>query len=186
MSKAYDRVEWGFLQRVMYKVGFLQSWINKILRCISSVSFTFKYNGGVSGSLIPARGLRQGDPISPYLFLLCADAFSTLIRKAERDNLISGARICFGAPRITHLFFADDSILFVKAKLQECSKIADIISIYERASGQKVSLSKTEVAFSKYVKPDRRKEIMDTLRVREVDRHEKYLGMPTVIGKSKQ
>ncbi|XP_021770438.1 uncharacterized protein LOC110734577 [Chenopodium quinoa] len=80
------------------------------------------------------------------------------------DGLLHGARICRGAPRISHLFFADDSILFAKAKTIECSVIANIISKYERASGQKIN----------------------TLGVREVNRNGKYLGLPTIIGRSKR
>lgn len=186
MSKAYDRVEWSFLERVMFRMGFSDNWVRRIMDCLSSVSFSFKINGQISGSVHPTRGLRQGDPISPYLFLLCADAFSTLLSKAARENSIHGARICRGAPRVSHLFFADDSILFARANLLECSKIAEIISTYERASGQKVNLSKTDVVFSKRVGFERRQAIVETLGVREVVRHEKYLGLPTIIGKSKK
>ena len=186
MSKAYDRVELGFLECVMGRLGFSASWIQRIMGCLSSTFFSFKINGRIEGSLTPSRGLRQGDPISPYLFLLCADAFSMLIDKAAREHLIQGVRICRGSPRVSHLFFSDDSILFAKATLQECSRVPDIISKYERASGQRVNLSKTEVAFSRNVSADRRKEIIDTLGVREVMRHEKYFGLPTIIGRSKK
>ncbi|XP_021728767.1 uncharacterized protein LOC110695850 [Chenopodium quinoa] len=96
----------------------------------------------------------------------CVDAFSVLISKAAQEKKISGAKYT--------------------ATLQECSKIADIISIYERALSQKVNLSKTEVAFSKCVSVERRSAIIETLGVREVERHEKYLGLPTIIGKSKK
>ncbi|XP_010696345.1 uncharacterized protein LOC104908875 [Beta vulgaris subsp. vulgaris] len=87
---------------------------------------------------------------------------------------------------VSHLFFADDSILFAKASVQECSVVADIIYKYERASGQKVNLSKTEVVFSRNVESDRRNAIVNVLGVKEVDRQEKYLGLPTVIGRSKK
>ena len=186
MSKAYDRVEWCFLERVMEKMGFCVEWISKVMACISSVSFTFKVNGVVDGLLVPSRGLRQGDLISPYLFLLCADAFSTLLSKAAHEKRIPGARICRGAPLVSHLFFADDSILFTKASVQECSVVADIISKYERASGQKVNLSKTEVVFSSSVDVERRNDIVSILGVQEVACQAKYLGLPTVIGRSKK
>lgn len=81
---------------------------------------------------------------------------------------------------------ADGSILFSRANLQECSKIADIISLYERASDKKVNLSKTDVAFSQKVSVERRKKIVDTLGVRELERHNKYLGLPTIIGVPKR
>ncbi|KAL2895927.1 hypothetical protein RDABS01_000461 [Bienertia sinuspersici] len=186
MSKAYDRVEWSFLERVMYRMGFSVNWVRRVLDCLSTVSFSFKINGKICGNETPSRGLRQGDPISPYLFLLCADAFSCLLSKAANEGRIHGARICRGAPRISHLFFVDDSLLFARATMQECFVITDIISLYERASGQKVNLDKTEVAFSKYVTIERRKEIVEKLGVNEVDKHEKYLGLPTIIGKSKK
>ena len=149
MTKAYDRVEWSLLEHVMVKFGFAGPWIQKIRNCIQSVSFSFKLNNQVVGQILPGRGLRQGDPISSYLFLLCADAFSMLLIKAEKEISIHGVKICKNAPSISHLFFADDSILFARASLQECSKIADIISLYERASGQKVNLSRRKWLLAK-------------------------------------
>lgn len=131
MSKAYDRVEWSFLERVIQKMGFSSAWIRQIMVCLSSVSFSFKMKGSITGCVLPTRGLRQCDPISPYLFLLCVNAFSLLLTKVARENVIHGANICNGAPRVSHLFFVDDSIRFARANLQECSKFVDNISTYE-------------------------------------------------------
>lgn len=151
MSKAYDRVEWSFLEVVMTKFGFSRRWVDMVLSCLRSVSFSFVVNGSVCGNVIPSRGLRQGDPISPYLFLLCAEAFSSLLHKASSEKRIHGAVASRGGPIVSHLFFADDSILFARANLQESSVIANIISVYERASGQKINYSKSEIYFSKNV-----------------------------------
>lgn len=83
------------------------------------------------------------DPLSPYIFILCAEVFSCLIEKAEELKLIEGIRIAKSAPSITHLFFADDSIMFSKANMKGTNTIAQIIQAYERASGQQVNLDKT-------------------------------------------
>lgn len=173
MIKTYDRVEWSFLFHVMHKMGFNDAWIDRVRSCLTSVSFSFNVNGLVVGNVMPSRGLRQGDPISPYLFLICADAFSTLISKAAKEGKVNGVKVCRGAPRVSHLFFADDSLLFAKADVDECSRVADIISLYERASGQKVNMDKSDVAFSKSVPAAKRWEIITELGVNEVDKHER-------------
>ena len=80
-------------------------------------------NGQPTGYVRLQRGLRQGDPLSPYLFLLCAEGLSALFRKAERDSLIRGISISRGGPRISHLFFADDSIVFCKATNANCAEL---------------------------------------------------------------
>ncbi|WOH11619.1 hypothetical protein DCAR_0831109 [Daucus carota subsp. sativus] len=90
------------------------------MRCITSVRYSFQINGKSYGEVIPSRGLRQGDPLSPYLFLICAQGFSAVLRQAENRRDIMGLKVARSAPSITHLFFADDSLLFVKASTRSC------------------------------------------------------------------
>ena len=101
-------------------MSFHEKWINIIMQCISTISYSMLVNGVAYGSIIPSRGLRQGDPLSPYLFLLCANGFSSLISDAAGNKMLGGISICRGCPMITHLFFTDDSLLFCKASRQEC------------------------------------------------------------------
>ena len=127
MSKAFNRVEWGFIEGIMRKLGFNEKWINLVMMCVSSVSYSVIINGDTYGNIVISRGLRQGEPLSPYLFLLCVEGLSALLHEAARNQHLSGISISKGCPKITHLFFADDSLLFCKANNEECRKLKKIL-----------------------------------------------------------
>lgn len=134
ISKAYDRVEWNFLKGIMDRMGFLKIWIKRVMSCVTTPKFSVRINGKAYGSIKPSRGPRQGDPLSPYLFLLCAEGFSSLLAKAEADNRLHGVAICKGAPNISHLLFVDDSLLFCRATQDEVKEVVDIMQLYAKAS----------------------------------------------------
>ena len=149
ISKAYDRVSWAFLQDVMAEMGFATDWIERIMLCVSIVSYTVLINGEEVGPIIPRRGLRQGDPLSPYLFILCAEGLSSLITATECHGEVHGCRVCRGGPSISHLLFADDNFLFFKASVDECSFIKTILNNYEMVgSGQAINYQESGVFFS--------------------------------------
>ena len=135
ISKAYDRVEWVFLEKIMEKLGFDIKLRSLIMQCITTVSYAIKINGCPRGRIIPSRGIRQGDPLSPYLFLLCAEGLSALIKASVCNGSMEGIAICRGGPKLSHLFFADDSLIFCKASLAECDLMQKVLGVYERASG---------------------------------------------------
>lgn len=186
MSKAYDRVEWIFLEKMCRKLGFCEKWINLVMKCVTTVSYSILVNGKKTESFTPSRGLRQGDPISPYLFLICAEGFSTLINKAEQEGNLTGIRIARTAPQVSHLFFADDSVLFFRATQAELDKVKEIIASYEAASGQRVNLVKSELLASANIPDAIRDEMGQQLGARTVGSYTKYLGLPTLIGRSKR
>ncbi|KAL4370540.1 hypothetical protein AHAS_Ahas06G0076000 [Arachis hypogaea] len=130
MAKAYDRIEWCFLKEVMILMGFSQRWVNLIQRCVSTVTFSILVNGIPSKPFLLTRGLRQGDPLSPYLFILCAEVLSRLLIKAQNSEIIRGIRVARQAPQINHLFFADDSILFSRASDQDIQGIKEVLIQY--------------------------------------------------------
>ena len=115
ISKAYDRVEWHFLQSTMETTSFPVTWIERVMSCVTTPSFSILVNGKAYGIIHPSRGIRQGDPLSPCLFLLCAEGFTALLDQAELEGRIKGVSICRGAPKVTNLMFADDSLLFCQA-----------------------------------------------------------------------
>ncbi|CAM8880259.1 unnamed protein product [Rhodiola kirilowii] len=151
LSKAYDRVEWHFVKEMMLKMGFADAWVNKIMLCISTVSYKIRINGSTSEAVYPMRGLRQGDPISPYLFVICTEWLSHAIHIQQRQGIIEGIRICKNAPTITHLMFADDCLIFSKATREAVVGIKGLLKTYELVAGQKVNYSKSEIVFSKNV-----------------------------------
>jgi len=186
MSKAFDRVEWSFIEMVMRKMGFNESWIGLVMKCLTSITYVVIINGSVHGSIMPTRGLKQGDPLSPYLFLLCAEGFSTLINEVAQCQQLNGISICGGSPRINHLFFVDDSLLFCKANGTECNKLKEILKTYEAASGQKINIEKSSIFFSPNTSQELKDEILNILGPMIDSRHTKYLGLPSIISHSKK
>lgn len=93
MSKAYDRLEWDFIEEVMIHLGFHPIWINWIMQCVNTVSYSFLINASAMGWVKPQRGIRQGDPLSPYIFILCSEVLSGLCRKAQAEKHMMGIRV---------------------------------------------------------------------------------------------
>ena len=107
----------------MIKMGFHSKWIQLMMMCITTASYSVLINGEPHGHITPKRGLRQGDPLSPYFFFMCTKGLHGLISQAAHNGDIRGVSLCRNGPRITHLFFADDSLIFCRAREEECQSL---------------------------------------------------------------
>ena len=185
MSKAFNRVEWGCLEKIMYKMGFHDMWVKTVMRYVSSVTYSIKINGHPRGHIIPTRGIRQGDPLSRFLFLFCVEGLLALIRKATRSVQLNGVAACQRGPKISHIFFADDSIIFCRATIEECSTLEDILETYERSSSQQLNHEKTALFFSSNTPQTIQDTIKNRFGVEIIRKHETYLGLSSLVGKGK-
>lgn len=185
MSKAYDRMEWGFIESMLNAFGYSGSWTRLVMACISSVSYRVKMNGVVGQSIIPQRGLRQGDPMSPYLFIIAAEGLSVLLQKAIERKELTGFKITKNCPTLTHLFYADDAMIMSKADPAEAYTIQQIFNTYSMASGQCINVQKSGILFSKDVNDRHKLEISRILNMPICNSPGKYLGLPGEWQRSK-
>lgn len=179
MSKAYDRVEWRFLEAIMAKLGFSGKWINLILQCVKTVSYRIKINGKLSEIIVPSRGIRQGDPFSPYLFVIVAQGLSSLLEGYVSLEKIKGLKMASMGPCISYLFFADDSFLMFKADPVSCTSIKECLECYEVASGQVINFENSALSFSPETLPINQERVKQILRIRQSRSHDMYLGVPS-------
>jgi hypothetical protein len=145
LSKAYDRVDRGFFKKLLVKLGFQSQWVQWVMTFVTTVRYFVRFNGVPLPPFSPSRGLRQGDPLSPYLFLLVADRLSVLLKHYEAMGWLEGLKVCRRAPGITHLLFADDSLLFFRANAAHASNVKTALTVFERNTGQLLSLSKSSL-----------------------------------------
>uniref|UniRef100_M4EYE7 Reverse transcriptase domain-containing protein n=1 Tax=Brassica campestris TaxID=3711 RepID=M4EYE7_BRACM len=186
MSKAYDRIEWNFLRAVLQRLGFHETWTDWVMECVSSVSYSFLINGGPQGKVSPTRGLRQGDPLSPYLFILCTEVLSGLCNKALEIGTLPGVKVGRHCPPINHLLFADDTMFFGKSNAASCSTLLSILKKYEMASGQCINRAKSAITFSSKTSQECKSRVKRELNICSEGGIGKYLGLPEHFGRKKR
>lgn len=147
LEKAYDHVNWDFLMETLELFGFPASCLRLIKNCISTSTLAVLWNGEKTDTFHPSRGLRQGDPLSPYL-VLYLERLSRLVAQAVELKRWKTFEVCRGGPIIPRLFFADDLLFFAKANLSQASVVQEIVQSFCQASGQRVSVDKSIVFVS--------------------------------------
>jgi hypothetical protein len=152
------------------------------MQCVTTVRYAVRFNGHVLNTFTPTRGLRQGDPLSPYLFLFVADGLSTLIQHELDSGALQDLHVSRRGPGISHLLFADDSLLFFQGTRKQATVVKSILDRYERSTGQLVSLGKCSIFYGNRVAEDTKVEIKDVLLYETESFEEKYLGLPVLEG----
>ena len=180
MSKAYDLVEWGCLQQIMVKLGFHERWISLVMRCVSSVTYAVRINDQPCGHIVPTRGLQERDPLSPYLFLIYVEGLSALLHKAVQNKTLKGVAASAKGPNISHLFFADNSLIFGSTTVRESAEIQRVLQVYEKSSSQQLNKSKTSLCFSHNTNHDTKEAINAMFGVQIIKPYKSYLGLPSL------
>ncbi|XP_026398930.1 uncharacterized protein LOC113294768 [Papaver somniferum] len=166
-------------------MGFSTQWCNLIMQCVSTTNLAIMLNGVPCEFFKPSRGLRQGDPLSPYLFILCMEVLSRTLIDAENKGKIHGIKIEKKAHVVSHLLFADDCIIFCKADKKEAENILNIFEKFSYGSGQMINLTKSGIFFSKNTSKEMVKEITELMKIDPIPLADKYFGSPLFTNKSK-
>ena len=133
LEKAYNHVNWDFLLYMLRSSGFGRTWCSWIAHCVSSVRFSILVNGSPNGCFSSSRGLRQGDPLSPLLFVFVMEALSKMLSTAVQGGLLDGFKV--GNASFSHLLFADDTLIFCKALPSQLCYLRGVFLLFEAASG---------------------------------------------------
>lgn len=166
-------------------IGFDEDWIDKIMFCVSTVKYATLINDVPYGSILPERGLRQGDLMSPFLFVLCTEGLIHLIHKAVETGSLQGIQFSGEGPMIHHMLFADDSLLICKASSEQAKKLMEILQIYESSTGQLINVAKSGITFGVKVKESIKAEIKLITCIEKEGGSGSYLGLPECFSGSK-
>jgi hypothetical protein len=142
-EKAYDSVDWGFLEYMLRRFGFCDVWIGWMRACVFGGSLSVLVNGSPTGEINIQRGLKQGDPLAPFLFLLVAEGFGGAMRRAVEISLFKGFSIRANGPSVSHLQYADDTLCIGDASVDNLWSLKAILRGFELASGLKVNFWKS-------------------------------------------
>ena len=135
LEKAYDRIRWDFLEDTLYAAKLPHIWIKWIMECVTNPGMSLLWNGERTEAFTPQRGLRQGDPLSPYLFVLCMERLCHQIEFSVANKEWKPITLSRGGPSLSHVCFADDLILFAEASLSQIRVVRKVLERFCEASG---------------------------------------------------
>jgi hypothetical protein len=179
LVKAYDAVSWGFILHCLHCFGAPTNFVLWVKECITSPSYSISLNGSLVGYFQGKKGLRQGDPMSPYLFVIAMEILSLLLEDAINGNKGFMFHPKCLTLKLTHLCFADDLLIFFADKLRSIQVIQKVLEDFEVLSGLKANPAKSSV-FCAGLHIDKKSEILDFLRMHEGNLPVRYLGVPLI------
>lgn len=181
LEKAYDRIRWDFLGQMLHNANLPAHLIDIIMKCQSLGNTELVLNGAKAGQFKPTRGIRQGDPLSPYLFVLCMEFLSHLIQNKVDEG--AWKPISIGDVQLSHLFFADDLILFAEASVEQGNVVKNCLELFCEASGERVNYDKSSILFARSVHTSVKHEVGAALPIPIASNFENYLGVPIACGR---
>lgn len=185
VTKAFNQMEWSFILKIFSLLAFHQTWINWIHQCLFTVPYSILLDGSPFGKFCPRQGLMQGDPLSPFLFILDSEVLSRLILEQESLAL---SMVLKSARQIRAIPFpiSSDIMLFARANSSEASTLLNCLNLYSSWSGQSNNPFKSTISFSKNTKPESISSIQAILNLRQISPNAKYIGLPLFIQKNKK
>jgi hypothetical protein len=183
LTKAYDHVEWVYIEEVLDRLGFHRKWVRWIMECVTTIRYSVCFNNVPLKSFALTRRLRQGDPLSPYLFLFVADGLSMLLQNEINQGHLQELHICRRTLRISHLLFADDTLMFMHASEEQAGVIRRVLANYERNTGQLINPAKCLMLFGSGCTDEGKEQVLQTLNMSCTTVEEKHLGLPTPEGR---
>jgi hypothetical protein len=181
LAKAFDRVEWNVIVATLTCKRFHAHFINLIHACVSSPTFSVVINGQPFARFRSYRGIRQGCPLSPYLFVLAINELSIALQEAMSTNSFAGIKLGPNCPSIHSLLFADDLLVCGQATMQEAMRMKDILQEFCTHSGQTSNWNKSGIIFSKNVPTSTIHSIKQIFPVPDIDTNFIHLGHPIIL-----
>ncbi|CAL1405408.1 unnamed protein product [Linum trigynum] len=183
LEKAYDRLHWSFLRDTLGEIGLPSTWIIRIMTCVEQNQMRINWNGELTSVIRPSRGVRQGDPLSPFLFVLCMERLAHRIDQAVDEKLWKPITLTKDGPKLSHLFFADDLILFAEAEGGQIDVIRSCLEEFCASSGQRVNFNKSAMYVSPNIRRDKAQRLGERAGITLTNDLGRYLGLKTINGR---